>query len=307
MAGSSPSVAVIGAGAIGTWLAARCAQAGCTVSVVARGGRLAEIRNEGLLCRLSREEILSGVVATDHLGHVPAPDIVIIATKTNGLDDAIAQIVSAVVRPQAILTVQNGVEAPYMVQAAVPEAEVVAARVHGFFEMDGAAVRHVGVEPSIGFGSVNGAGGRGHALLGEVLAAARIEALPVSDVAAMLWEKLVLTSSLGGVGAMLDMSVGTIRSDPGHWRMLDDAMNEVAAVARARGVALPEDCVARTLEFVSTFPDDARSSLNRDLRSNRPSEFAHLTGAIPRLAAPFGVKVPVHQLLVQRLTAEFQC
>ena len=75
----------------------------------------------------------------------------------------------------------------------------------------------------------------------------------------------------------------------------------MAAVAAAYGVALPLDCVATTLAFVETFPAEAMSSLQRDLMARRESEFDHLTGAIPRLAARYGVPVPTHDAIIARL------
>ena len=81
-------------------------------------------------------------------------------------------------------------------------------------------------------------------------------------------------------------------------------MGEVVAVARARGVALADDCIARTLAFVGTFPAEATTSLQRDLAARRPSEFAHLTGAVPRLGEAAGVPVPVHAQIIARLTAQ---
>ncbi len=162
---------------------------------------------------------------------------------------------------------------------------------------------HYRVPPSLAFGSWGDTISPSPAadLLAAGLTDAGIAFERPADMAAVLWGKLVLAS---GVGAALGLPIGPIRADPAHAAMLAGAMHKVAAVAAARGVLLPADCVARTLAFVGRFPAEATSSLQRDLMARQSSEFAALTGAVPRLAAPVGVPVPVHDEVIARLSAQ---
>lgn len=305
-AGRPAHIVIIGPGALGTFFAARLAQAGHSVSVIARGSRLAAIRRDGL--QLESNGLITAVPvrAVDDPALISTPDLAIIATKTTGLAGAIAALVPHATPALGVLTVQNGVEAPAMVAAALPRVQVLAGRVHGFFEMADDLVRHVGVPPSLAFGQINPAPAPAPAadLLATCLTGAGIAFTRPADIAAALWEKLMLVSSIGGVGAALGLPIGAIRDDPAHAAMLRAAIAEVAAVAAAHGAALPPDCVATTLAFVGTFPAEATSSLHRDLVARRPSEFDHLTGAIPRLAARHGVPVPVHTAIIARLAGQ---
>lgn len=299
-------IAIIGAGALGTFFAARFAGAGHDVSVVARGARLEAIRRDGLRLLMSGETVTLPVRAVSDPGDLPPTDLAVIATKMTGLGDAIALLACWNTPAPGVLTVQNGVEAPDLIAAGLPGAQVLAGRVHGFFEMTDDVVRHVGVPPSLAFGSWGDTISPSPAadLLAAGLTDAGIAFERPADMAAVLWEKLVLASSVGGVGAALGLPIGPIRADPAHAAMLAGAMHEVAAVAAARGVLLPADCVARTLAFVGRFPAEATSSLQRDLMARQSSEFAALTGAVPRLAAPVGVPVPVHDEVIARLRAQ---
>lgn len=286
---------------MGTFFAARLTQAGHRISLIARGARLAGIRRDGLRLESGGQSTAVPMWAVDDPALIPTPDLAIIATKTTGLADAIAALAGHASPALGVLTIQNGVEAPAMVAAALPDVQVLAGRVHGFFEMADDLVRHVGVPPSLAFGPINAAPSPAADLLASCLTDAGIAFTRPHDIAATLWEKLMLVSSIGGVGAALGLPIGAIRDDPAHAAMLRAAITEVAAVAAAHGVALPPGCVATTLAFVATFPAEATSSLHRDLVARRSSEVSHLTGAIPRLAASHGVPVPVHNAIISLL------
>lgn len=193
-----------------------------------------------------------------------------------------------------MLALQNGVEAASDFNRLLPSAGILAGRVHGFFELVDERVRHVGVEPSIAFGPVPSIIGGKAELMASCFDDAQISCTVHNDILPQLWEKLVLTSPLGGLGAMLALSIGSVRLEPAHSRLLETAMTEVALVADAYGVALPDDTVQKQMAFVSTFPDEAQSSLQRDLLAGRSSEYDYLTGAVVRLARQASVAVPVH-------------
>ena len=78
-------------------------------------------------------------------------------------------------------------------------------------------------------------------------------------------------------------------------------MEEVEALARARGVALQEGAVARNLAYVDRLPPDSTASMQRDIMDGRPSELEQQTGAIVRLAREAGVPVPANTFLYAAL------
>ena len=74
-------------------------------------------------------------------------------------------------------------------------------------------------------------------------------------------------------------------------------MEEVAAVARARGVRLAPEAVARALELVDKVAPGSTASMQRDIQAGRPSELFDQTGAVVRLAAEATVAAPVNGFL----------
>ena len=62
---SKPKITIVGAGAIGGWIAARLAIAGEQVSVLARGDTLGLVRAKGLRLEEQGEEFVAPVEAAD--------------------------------------------------------------------------------------------------------------------------------------------------------------------------------------------------------------------------------------------------
>jgi len=131
-------IAVVGAGAIGSAVAAILAAAGRDVVLVARGQRLRALRAAPQIIYSSGKaiEVPLRVAAADD--GLPQVDLSICCVKMPDLEQALPA-----GRAGVILTLQNGVEAHETAARQVPDAHIAAGRVHGFFEMDGDAVRPV--------------------------------------------------------------------------------------------------------------------------------------------------------------------
>jgi 2-dehydropantoate 2-reductase len=95
-----------------------------------------------------------------------------------------------------------------------------------------------------------------------------------------------------------------MRAEPGVRALLVASAEEVSAVARARGVRIAPDAVARTLARYDELPATITASMQRDVEAGRPSELREQTGAVVRLGEQAGVPVPVHRFLLAVLTPQ---
>lgn len=300
-----PPVLIVGAGALGSFLAARLTLAGYETTVLARGERRGQLRDGGIRLLSGQAQSVVRVAVPDIGAPLPPARVVLLCTKAAGLPASLEQ-AAAVVGPDTVLvTVQNGVDAPGLVASRFPQATVLAARVHGFFEMEQGLVRHVGVEPSLVFGPTGQDGAADAECFRNMLARAAITGRISDNIAADLWEKLVLTSAFGGLGAATGLAAGGLRDSPDYWRWLEAAMAEVADLARLRGIVLDPGCTARTLAFVRSFPADATTSMQRDFEAGRLSEYASLGGAVRRMARESGLPVPAHDRIAAAIAARF--
>lgn len=296
-------IAVIGAGSIGSVIGAALAQTGRDVVLVARGGRLAALRAGPLRIEShgSVREVHVPSCAMSELDN-GAIGLAICCVKTNDLELALQGVRNALRPGAVVLTLQNGVEAHKVATQVLPDAAIVAGRMHGFFEISGDVVRHVGVPPSILLGSPQGNVDAEQAVV-AVLADSGITVDVCADITLALWEKFLLAASLGSVGAALATPAGQVLATAQGEAMLREAMAEIVALARHRGIALDEGHIARVLAFVASFPPDASTSLQRDLAAGRDSEFDALTAAVGRLARDCGAAVSVFPELEASIAA----
>ena len=103
-------VCVVGAGAIGGYMAVRIAKAGHDVSVIARGPHLAAIRSHGLkLVEADQELVATNLSATDNICELGPQDIVLLALKAHQIE-AVVDDLSVLLGPKTVLvTLQNGI------------------------------------------------------------------------------------------------------------------------------------------------------------------------------------------------------
>jgi 2-dehydropantoate 2-reductase len=83
--------------------------------------------------------------------------------------------------------------------------------------------------------------------------------------------------------------------------MLEAAMREVVAVARARGVDVPDDAVTRGIALIDGLEPHGSSSMQRDIMAGQRSELDAWNGAVVRLGSEAGVGTPVHEYIYATL------
>src|SRR5690348_9387159 len=105
--------AVMGSGGVGGYFGGRLAQAGHDVTFIARGAHLAALRERGLRVLSTEGDFeIRKAVATDDLRTIGPVDIVLLAVKTWQVDEAATSLSPLLGPASAVLTLQNGVEAP---------------------------------------------------------------------------------------------------------------------------------------------------------------------------------------------------
>lgn len=295
-------IAIFGAGAVGGYFGGRLAAAGADVAevaFVARGAHLEALRRDGLRILSPAGDLhLPEVEASDDPGELAPVDVVVVAVKTWQLEEAVPGIRRLLGAETWVLPLLNGVEAATVLAAALGPERVVGGTCEVISRLGAPGeIVHVGATPRIALGELDGRPSRRTEALRDAFRAAGVEAEVPPDVHAAIWRKFLFVVSVGGVGAATREPIGVTRRLPASRALLERAMAEIEALARARGVALPAGAVGEALAFVDTLPPEGTASLQRDLAAGRRSELEAWTGAVVRLARESGVAAPTHDLL----------
>jgi 2-dehydropantoate 2-reductase len=297
-------IAVFGTGGVGGYFGGRLAQAGESVVFLARGTHLEAIRRDGLRIESTAGDFeLRDAEAVSDPATVGPVDVILLGVKAWQVTEA-ARALGPLLGPDTfVVPLQNGVEAADDVAGVVGAPRVIGGlcRIVSFLTAPG-VVRHAGVNPQIEIGERDGRSSSRVKRLAEAFTRAQgVSVVVPADIEAAIWEKFAFIAPLSGVGAVTRRPAGVLRAVPETRQMLEEAIREIGAVARARGVAVRPDLVAQTLAVVDGLPEDATASMQRDILDGRPSELEYQTGAVVRLGRAAGVPVPVHECLYASL------
>ena len=296
-------IVVVGAGGVGGVLGGLLARSGVDVAFVARGAQLAALRERGLRVESPRGtfHLPQIAVAQDPAELAPA-DAVLVAVKGWQVEEVAPRLAPLLARGGFVLPLENGVDAAAVLSRALGDDRVVGGLCHmlAWIEAPG-LVRHEGEMLRVTMGELRGGSSARVDALARALRDAGVAAVASDDIETASWEKFVFIAAVGGVGAVTRAPVGVVRTLPEARALLQAAMEETAAVGRARGVRLARDAVAKALAIVDRLQPDATASMQRDIQAGRPSELMDQSGSLVQKARQAGVPVPAHAFLVAAL------
>jgi 2-dehydropantoate 2-reductase len=287
-------ITVLGPGAVGGLLAALLERAGSGATVVARPSTARLIEDQGLTVR--------SVAFGDFTVHPRTlteldrdPDVLIVATKSSGLDAAIARVTST---PSLVLPLLNGVEHMTVLRERFGP-HVIAGTI---------TVQSDRPEPGMIVHSsrllrirIPSPGPKQRAVVQSLAASlkrAGIETAVSGSETQILWTKLVRLNALACTTSASGLPLGAIRDDPTWRTRLKRAVFETAAVAQAeRAVVDP----SLALDHLARFEPGLGSSMARDIAAGRESELDAIPGAVLRAARRHGIPVPTIEALVAEL------
>ncbi len=296
-------IVVFGTGGVGGYFGGRLAQAGEDVTFVARGEHLRAIKTNGLKVDSSSGDfVVYPAKATDDVSEVGETELVILGVKAWQVPEA-ARAVKPIVGPNTtVVPMQNGVDAVPQLVAELSSENVIGGvcRIVSYVVAPG-HFRHAGFTPSIIIGELDNRRSDRITRIEEVFKHAGLDTTIAADIQVALWTKFLFIASFSGVGAVANAPAGVMRSDP-KWRgLMLSAMQEIYALAHARGVRMPPDSVDKVMAAVDGLPDDTTSSMQRDIAAGKPSELDSQNGAVVRMARESGVEVPTHTLIYETL------
>ena len=291
-------IAVMGAGGVGGYFGGLLAKAGNDVTFIARGEHLQAIRSKGLRVVHNAGEFVVDAAATDRPEEVGPVDLVMFTVKAYDTDSALGMMRPLVGQETTVLTLQNGVESHIAVEAAFGEGCALpgAAYVESRIDSPGVVVQ-TGHVARIVFGEASGEASSRVGKVREVMVSAGINAEASPDVLATLWAKFLFITAVAGLTSACRRRIGDLLGKPGYREVLVEAMREIEAVGRAKGINLDDEVVGQTMEYVEGAVKDITASMHLDLERGRRLELEIFNGAVVRMGRETGVATPVNDLL----------
>ncbi len=290
-----PRIAVVGAGAVGSYYGALLAKGGCVVTLIGRPAHVEAIVRDGLLLESAGREERIGVAAATGIEAVRGAGLVLVCVKSADTETAAQQMAPHLAPGAVVLSFQNGVDNVERIRRHVAN-PVLPVLVYA-----GANIPAPGhVQHTAGGAIVVGAPGAADrdvaAGIAATLREAGLQVRVSDDIEAELWTKLVMNCAYNVISALSGARYGEMIALPEVRDVMLLVVEEVVRIARARGVALPSDISDQTMRLADAMPT-TRSSTAQDFEKGRPTEIDHLNGYVAREARRLGVAAPVNRTL----------
>src|SRR5262245_55849067 len=227
-------IIVIGPGAIGAVYSAKLSRTN-NVTLLARPAHVAAIREHGLIIK-GRDAGTFRVRATETIDSLSPDALIILTTKVNDSEAAIAPLLSLLSPGVTILCVQNGLYSERVVQGVVKDRAVVLRAITQF----GAILEAPGVVDFTVPGYTLIDEHPRAAAIAAVLTEAGLDGRVTSEMKREMWHKLIFNCVVNPITAVLDTRVGRI-ADPVLDPLKQQVLDECVAVARADGVTFEQD------------------------------------------------------------------
>jgi 2-dehydropantoate 2-reductase len=121
------------------------------------------------------------------------------------------------------------------------------------------------------------------------------------NIQKVLWTKFVFISAVSGIGSLTRLPMGDYRSISETRLLISSVMHEVEALARAHGIVLDEDVVAKSLEFIDNSGPHIKPSMQLDVESGRQTELESMVGVIGRKGRELGIPTPTADFVYSSL------
>ena len=289
-------VAVVGAGGTGGYYGGALARAGHDVVMIARGPHLAAIQANGMqLNTMLLGDFHLDVAATDDMGSIGAVDLVIFAVKSYGTDAAIAAMGSMVGDGTMIISTQNGIDSERVLGEALGAEHVLgcAATVSAMISEPG-VVTQGGGPGTMEIGEM--AGGVSERVE-ELVAACKDAGIAAStheNIELAIWQKFTFICALSGMTAMTRKPIGEIFAQPTTTALYLQVLEEVAEIARAEGIAMPESAAADILKATQAREPFIIGSMGHDVIAGNAIEIGLLNGRVVEMGAKHGIATPAN-------------
>jgi len=310
-------VCIYGAGAIGGWIGVKLAQAGCELSVVARGATLDTLQRDGLVLSQGDQRSSVPVKASDDPAQLGVQDLVIVAVKAPALA-AVAERIAPLIGPATmVMTAMNGVPWWFLsggfggdyagrrlaaidpqgaIAAAIPDAHVIGCVVHASCALDGPAKVRLHFGNGLIVGEPSGLATPRVQALHALLQKAGFDARLSPQIQKDVWYKLWGNMTVNPISALTGCTTDLILNDDLVRGFISTVMLEARDIGERIGIPIaetPEDrhVVTRKLGAFKT-------SMLQDVEAGRAVELDALVSSVRELGQLTGVATPFTDALL---------
>ncbi len=295
-------ICIVGAGAIGGYLAVKLASAGAQVTVIIRGANLTAVRARGLkLIHEGGEHVVLDIVATDKLSEVGPQDLVILAMKAHQVTPVANQLGPLLGPDTTIITMQNGIPWWYfqkhggefdgrrlesvdpggVIADHIPVERVIGCVVYPACEMVEPGVIHHIEGNRFPVGELDGVETPRVAAIAELLKKTGLKSPVLTNIRAEIWLKLWGNLTFNPISALTHATLVDICQFPPSRTLAASMMTEAENIANKLGIEFRVSLERRIAGAEAV--GKHKTSMLQDVEAGRALEIDALVGSVIEL------------------------
>lgn len=264
------------------------------------------IRETGLVLHSDRDgEFTVHPWQTIPINEIGPQDYIFICVKNYSLEEICHSLSQAVTNDTVIIPIMNGVDPGDRVRKMLPQGTVVDSLIYiiAYANQDYSITQLSPLaKPVIGIQNADESQWEKVQEVSALLENAGIDYAADRNVQREIWRKYILNCAYNVTTAFYDHTIGQIRNNPSESADYESLVHEAWQVALKKGIDIRPEHIDRILEqFHNEYPDNATSSLQRDIDQGKQTELETFSGYLVREANRLQVKVPVSARMYEGL------
>lgn len=228
-------------------------------------------------------------------------DLVIIATKNDGLYEACKNLKNFIYEDTIILSLLNGIESEEIIAQHFGREKVLNAYIIGHSAMrEGQNIIHDGVN-TLYFGSINNAQNQRVKITENYFKKAGINHCIPQDIIYSQWKKFALNSCANPLTAIFKFTFGEALNNKKFMELAVEVIKEVQQVAKAEGVKNSENLLSDTIDALHTMLPDGKTSMLQDIEAGRKTEIDIFAGRIIQLGEKYSIQTPYNKIIKEMI------
>ena len=217
------------------------------------------------------------------------PDLIIIATKSQGLESAIKNIKNFVHKNTLIISLLNGISSEEKIQEFYPQAKVLKSYFIGH-----SAVRNGNSVTQDGVGEIIV---EKNSKLQNIFEENKINFKMPNDINYSMWLKYTMNLFSNQTSAILNMNFGELKRNDAFKKFAKKIIAEVKLIAEKKGIQNLENLEKDALDFLQKMCDEGKTSMLQDILAGRKTEVDIFAGEIIKLGKLYKIPTPYNQVL----------
>lgn len=311
---------IIGAGGTGGILGFYMTKAGKDVTLIARNAHLEAMKKQGLsVQKMWTNETETIPVSAESMESYEAKgekaDVILVCVKKYSLDSCIPFIQNISHKNTIVVPVLNVYGTGAYLQEKLPKVLVTDGCIYvsANIKQPGVLLQHgeilrvfFGVREKEDLKKLNGQSDgeyKAERLLKKIAQDFKdsgIDGILSDNIKRDALTKFSYVSPIGTAGLYLHAVAGNFQREGEARELFKTLIREIVTLANAMGITFKEDLVERNLKILSNLPEEATTSMQRDVIEGKQSEIDGLVYEVVRMAEKYGAEVPAYRRAAEK-------